>query len=447
MASENRDNDEGKDPNYEQDAMDLFLQAMAKETSPDEVEAARRYLASERENFYQIPKPSINEGNSRTSSVTAWIVKHRRLGAGLILLPLVACTLIVGWRWIHLEPIAPKNPTPTFPTSKVATDQCLKVIRLCGLPDGSIRVKSKNKDVWIQPRSANLASLALLAGGEPGDRPQVLDWLTWYASRQNQDGSIEQFDGTLGLKISKISREAVAPKDGKPGTPAREPDDTFPATHLLLVRKYQQVTKSNPPVISESAKKSLNYILTNSINAKYKYLTARIEIHGGLVAARDYFEATGESDLADRARVASATIAEELAKYWQPNSQLFAYLLDEGGNFYVNPQDVEARRAYTCLANLYAIGWISAADDNPWKIVVKDYAPDEGDVPQAAVEWWYMAALHACDKPEDVEAWRLKVILEAARFPDKDIYVQRPALQALALFEKSDWLPSIPMKK
>ena len=94
------------------------------------------------------------------------------------------------------------------------------------------------------------------------------------------------------------------------------------------------------------------------------------------------------------------------------------------------------------MANLAALAWVSAKDKNPWQHLLRKFRPDGGKAPQAPVERWYMAAMHAASADE-MKDWRQRTIEEAIAFNHAKDYVNRPAVAALAILEGSSWLPSI----
>jgi hypothetical protein len=398
--------------------MELFARALAQQSTPEETEAARRYLASQQ----LIHKRSMRE------SIINYVFYSKRK-TKLILMGLISGIVVT---YLGSGIFAIRTPKHSV---NDAVSHCLELIRLCQLAEGEFRVKAHPNAIWIEPSFGNYAALALIAGDETEDRPRVLHWLLWYASKQHADGSMSEFEGIIG------SKPAEKPNSNK--------NFTFPATHLQVINKYYQVTKFDDKTIHASAKKSLSFLLLEGRSAYPRFLTRDVEIHAGLVAAARYFTATGDSETATSASQAANALALGLQTYWQPSKKLYAYYIDANGGYGVFPAFPEERRRTLCLANLFGLAWIgddkdvakqTANNKALWKKLTGDYRPDSGDAPEAPVELWYLASLNAASESE-VETWKDAVITEAMEFTEENIYVQRPAITVVALVEKGNWMP------
>src|SRR5437016_2661616 len=110
-----------------------------------------------------------------------------------------------------------------------------------------------------------------------------------------------------------------------------------------------------------------------------------LETYAGLAAAERLFTALAQPEAAT-ARSMREAMGKKLPSYWREQEGLFAFALHPDGRFDVNPEKPNDRRPTQCLANLYGLAWLSAADTRPWKFAVKEFQPDGGDAPEAPIE-------------------------------------------------------------
>lgn len=319
---------------------------------------------------------------------------------------------------------------------QTAIENCLTLIRASQLPDGAFRMKSNGDPDWIRPYFGNFAAMALLAGKNPKDRDRVLAWLDWYAKAQLPDGSINDWEGGI----------ASGYKDN--GT--RDSVDSYAATYLMAVDRYQRTTKKLPKRIAEAAAKALEAL--NSVyddgltwdkpDRKMKYIQDNIETYGGLAAAQRLFEALGDKEKSNDAKLRKEAVASKLQSFFRPDENLFAFVLRVDGKYQVHESDPKQRMGAVGMANLVGLTWISSKNNAPWEYVNKQFAADGGEAPQAPIERWYMASLHV-SPPNEVAQWRKRTIAEAQKFNKDSVYLSRTAITALALLEGSDWMPQV----
>lgn len=319
---------------------------------------------------------------------------------------------------------------------KTATENCLTLIRACQLSDGAFRMKSNGDPVWIRPYFGNFAAMALLAGKNPKDRDRVLAWLDWYAKAQLPDGTINDWEGGIS--------------SGYNDNGTRDSVDSYAATYLMAVDRYQRTTKKLPKRIALAAAKAfdaLNSVYDDGLtwdkpDRKMKYIQDNIETYGGLVAAQRLFEALDDKEKSNDAKLKKEAVALKLQSFFRPDENLFAFVLRLDGQFQIHESDPKQRMGAEGMANLVGLTWISSENKNPWESVNKQFAPDGGDAPQAPIERWYMASLHAA-KENEVAQWQKRTIDEAKSFNKDSVYLSRTAITALALLEGSDWMPQV----
>ncbi|HEX8834939.1 MAG TPA: hypothetical protein VF719_12095, partial [Abditibacteriaceae bacterium] len=323
------------------------------------------------------------------------------------------------------------------PAETQAIEKCLTLIRSCQLPDGAFRMSTDGSHEWINPYFANHAALALLAGKKQEDLPRVASWLKWYAQHQLADGTINDWETPAGGGAYIDT-----------GTP--DSVDSYAAMYLLVVERYQQVTQGLPSGVAAAAEKAFAAIkLVKDVDGftwakpdwHMKYLMDNVEVYGGVIAAERLFTALNKTTLKAEAKQIREVLGGKLPSFWQPSRNLFAWVLDNGGNFSVDPPAGQSARKTRGLANLFALAWISAADKSPWNHVKGTFVPDGGSAAEAPVERWLIAAL-STEISADISTYRQLTIQEANGFP-ATIYLDRAAVTALALLEGYSWLPSI----
>ena len=116
-----------------------------------------------------------------------------------------------------------------------AIENCLAIIRQCQMADGMIRIKGDGDPVWTVPYVSNFAAMALLAANNVRPNPQDVHraerWLLWYAENQEPDGTINDRTGTVASYRSNGRRDST---------------DSYAATFLMAVRRYQQAIQGRP---------------------------------------------------------------------------------------------------------------------------------------------------------------------------------------------------------
>lgn len=333
----------------------------------------------------------------------------------------------------------PQPPALTAAEEK-AVANCLAIIRECQLPDGAIRMKATSNaptnPVWVQVYAGAFAANALLCAHErkpnAADLARVGRWLEWCAKNQAADGHWNDHEGTV----------AAYRDNGK-----CDSWDSYCAMVLLTTDRFHKLGGKVSPAVRAAAKKALAAIESVADqdgltwakpDYRVKFGMDNIETYGGLRAAVRFFDAVGDSAEAKRAADLADKIARKLPDYWQADAKAFAYALHPNGVFEGGLQNLYPHG----LANLFAITWVSPKNAAPWKTMLATMTPDGGDAPQAAPEWWLIAA-HRVGTPAEVKTWRAKVTTEAAGFTKGNIYVGRAGIAALSLLRGADWLPSV----
>jgi len=326
------------------------------------------------------------------------------------------------------------------PVEAIVLGRCLRLIRESRLRDGAIQMRPGSEKAWISPYFANHAALALLAahqnkpdrdGGE-NDLASVLDWLTWYADRQ---------DPTTG---------EVGPVEGLVGSYTRTAEPVGPTApiYLLVVDRYHQVKPDLPGRLLDAARRSLAATLRRidprdglpfagvgePDPARTKQLIPAVEAYAGLLASARLFTRAGVDEPARQARSAAAELANKLGVFWQPDIGPFAYAIKDG-----MPQARLERLAPDVLANLFGLTWIAPEHKSLRDQLGMRFSPDSGAAPAAPAEYWWMAA-RAGKEPSQIETYRTMTINRALFFTPTNVYVHRPAVVVLAMLDGKDWL-------
>lgn len=171
------------------------------------------------------------------------------------------------------------------------------------LENGAIPMTAtKNGTVTMNPYFADFAALALLDNSEKyGDN--VKKYIEWHFSHLNTaksdynslDATI--YDYNITLEEGKIIKEEIAQRDGKN---SYDSTDSYAATFLMVLDKYQKETGDIEFIISKSEDiaritdvifSTLNNGLTYAKpDYKVKYLMDNCEVYDGILAAKSLFE-------------------------------------------------------------------------------------------------------------------------------------------------------------
>lgn len=171
------------------------------------------------------------------------------------------------------------------------------------LDNGAIPMTSaKNGILTMNPYFADFAALALLDNAQKyGDN--VKKYIEWHFSHLNSaksdynnlDGAI--YDYNITVENGSVVKEEIAVKDGKY---SYDSTDSYAATFLMVLDKYQKVTGDNELIISNSDDiarvtdvifATLNMGLTYAKpDYKVKYLMDNCEVYDGILAAKSLFE-------------------------------------------------------------------------------------------------------------------------------------------------------------
>lgn len=316
-----------------------------------------------------------------------------------------------------------------------AVEHCLGIIRDCQMPDGMIRMNSAGKLVWTVPYFSNFAAMALTAAQDvrpnPEDMRRVERWLSWYAENQEADGTIFDRKGTVDAYASSGRCDST---------------DSYAATYLMVVWRYQRATQEKPPPkIVEAARRAFTAIgavtqpdgLTIAKpDYAIKYLMDNIEVYGGLEEGARLFEAIGDPDEARKARQMAARIAASLAKYWSEQDQCFAFAIDMRGGLAAGL----AKPYPHGLAQLFALAHLRPARTGLWPTVRKRFDWAHAGIP---VERWLLASSR-CATPEEQRDLRQATREAMLRFTKNKVYVGRPSLAILALIDGRARFPDVP---
>lgn len=322
----------------------------------------------------------------------------------------------------------------------IVLERCLRLIRESRLRDGAIQMRPGSEKAWISPYFANHAALALLAAhqnkpdraGGDNDLAAVLDWMTWYADRQ---------DPTTG---------EVGPVEGLVGSYTRTAEPVGPTApiYLLVVDRYHQLKPDLPNRLLDAARRSLAATLRRidprdglpfagvgePDPARTKQLIPAVEAYAGLLASARLFTRAGMDEPARQARAAADELAGKLGVFWQPENGPFAYAIKDG-----TPQARLERLAPDVLANLFGLTWIAPEHKALRDQLGTRFTPDSGAAPAAPAEYWWMAA-RAGKEPPQIETYRTMTLNRALFFAPTNVYVHRPAVVVLAMLDGKEWL-------
>ncbi len=326
-------------------------------------------------------------------------------------------------------------------SEKAAVKNCLEIIRKCQLPDGAIvqlnRSGQIGAPIWIAPYFANYAALALISDIERTksvpEMGRIGKWLDWCAKHQSADGYWNDYEGTsVGYK----NNEKV------------DAWDSSAAMFLLVTARFQKIGGKVKPAVVEAAKKSLRCIealcdddgLTWATPTyKMKFLMDNVEVYAGLKSSIAFFDLVDAKDESRAATARADAMAKSLPGFWRPDEQLYAYVLDEKGRY-----EGGLSQAYpNGLAQLFGIAFIAARQEA--MTAAKKFPPDDGVTTATGTERWYVAASRLGGN--EAKEWKEKLVKDATGFTSANVYVNRPAIAALALFDGANWMPSLARSK
>jgi hypothetical protein len=329
----------------------------------------------------------------------------------------------------------PEHASPLSPEEWIAVENCLAIVRQCQVADGMIRIKGVGDPVWTVPYVSNFAAMALLAAHDlrsaPDDVRRVERWLLWYAANQEADGTICDRTGTLASYRSNGRRDST---------------DSYAATFLMAVRRYQQAIRGRPaPPVVRAARLALSAVadVTQSDGLtiakpdyRMKYLMDNVEVYGGLTEGAALFQAVGDAKEAANARRMAAQVAAGLRGFWSPRDACFAFALDMKGRYSAGLEKPYPQG----LAQLYALAHVEPRQTELWQTVCRRFKPGDEGTP---VERWLMAA-NRCASPPQRQQLRQATLAAMLQFTAATVYVERPALAILALIDRQARFPDLP---
>lgn len=327
------------------------------------------------------------------------------------------------------------SKAPLTELESKAVKNCLEIIRSCQLKDGSFRMVDEGdfpeSPVWIAPYFVQHAMLALLVANDhvqaPADVDRVRKWLQWCAEHQEQDGYWYDYTGTLSSYRSNAMVDA---------------HDSSAAMFLLVVERYQRSGGKMSKEVINAAKRSLRCItiLTDEDGLtwakpdyKVKYLMDNVEVHAGLKSAIALFSKTGDREEVAVARKQDSAMSKSLNLFWEATEKdRFAYVLHPTGVFEGGFDDLYPHG----LAQLFGISWV-VSNSKAFAATCDKFEPQT--TPEGVgAERYLMAASRLAS--EDLMSWREAVVKDANTFTSKSIYLFRPGLVVLSLYEGSDWM-------
>ena len=342
--------------------------------------------------------------------------------------------------WIHplTKLLTPKQ------LEKVAVDRCLKLIRDCQPTGSDAFVMRAEANVWIQPAAGARAALALLAeiernpeGADSGDdRKRVLRWLRWYAANQNPDGTINHQTGPSTKPVR---------------TTKRSPDSA--AGFLIALHRFRKLTVGQAEIFAElrPAAELAFRSIESRIDAgdglpwnddtalskeRTKFFIGAVEDHAGLVAAKYLFPELGAAKQAEKAEVLADRLGKAVADCWREKDGRFTIYRMDGGD------TAPLEKLYPDVrANLVGLAWVRPGARKLRDQLQTEFGKkiDHGQIADAPVEWWFFASV-TDDHKEEHQKWRDRAVSEALLFTPNSVYVDRPALMLLALYEGNGWL-------
>ncbi len=350
------------------------------------------------------------------------------------MLPKILCFAAL----ISLTPtfaFAQKPPALTPAETKVVANS-LDIVRGCQLPNGAFNMvddgKQPGSPVWIPPYFANYGALALAVNAEKnrnaGDLKRVEVWLNWCVKNQDSQGFFYDQHGTIAKHDA--SKKFV------------DAWDSSAAMFLVVVERYQRAGGKVTPGMESACKKALACIEQVTIKGgltiakptyPVMYLMDNIETRAGLNAASAIFTKLKDAKTAKAAAEQATAITALLTKYHDAAKGEFAWAKHPSGVYERGMEKLYPNG----LAQLFGIMSIQP-DAKAWQATTKAFKPEVNQL-GAGAERFYLAAIKIGGA--DAKIWRANTIADAATFTNKNVYIHRPALVALAFLDGADWLP------
>ena len=345
---------------------------------------------------------------------------------------LMACAALLAG---NVSAFAQKPPALTPAENKVVANS-LDIVRGCQLPNGAFNMvddgKLPNSPVWIPPYFANFGALALAVNAEKnknaGDLKRVEAWLNWCVKHQDLQGFFYDQHGTIAKHDA--SKKFV------------DAWDSSAAMFLIVVERYQRAGGKITPGIEAACKKALACIEKVTIKGgltiakpdhPVMYLMDNIETRAGLNAASAIFTKLKDAETAKAAANQAKEITALLAKYHDAVKGEFAWAKHPKNSYERGMEKLYPNG----LAQLFGIMSIKP-DAKAWEVTTKAFKPEVNPLGTGA-ERFYLAAIKIGGA--DAKVWRVNTIADATTFTNKNVYIHRPALVALAFLDGADWLP------
>ncbi len=312
----------------------------------------------------------------------------------------------------------------------------LEIIRAAQLPDGAFRMSGNGAPVRIVPYFSNFAAMALLAANEqqpnPEDVQRVRSWIDWYVDHQESDGTIFDYAGTTNSFHSTGTRDST---------------DSYAATFLMVLRRYQQAgNKSLSGEYLRAGKRAVAAIADVTqpdgltiAKPEYaiKYLMDNIEVYQGLIEGAELFEVAGWLPEARRTRQLASALADGFSLFWQESCGEFAYAADLNGKRLGGFSEPYPHG----LAQLFALAHCSPPPEGLWDRVLETFDPDEDGLP---VERWLLAA-QRCADDASIEKYEAATREALIGFTVQNVQIHRPAIAVLALINGPARFPDMPL--
>ncbi len=268
------------------------------------------------------------------------------------------------------------------------------------LPDGGVLVnKPGTAEGRLVPYFANLAALGWVetakVTSDTEKQKRYLKaarlWIDWYASHQNPNGTIYDFEG---------------PPSSLVATGRYDSTDSYAATYALLLWRYFEATQdvdylrgkgssldgAYEAVLLTMDGTGLTYAHPNYPN---RFLMDNCEVAAGFVAFEKIYRVLDQPQKASEAREHLVKLKDQFSRFYRPSVGAFAYALDPFGV----PLGTFSKGYPDAMANLFAITFLAPAEERTAELVnrVKDkfwLQADAQDFPQ----WWTWAAMTAGDE-------------------------------------------------
>jgi hypothetical protein len=292
------------------------------------------------------------------------------------------------------------------------------------LLDGGVLVSKPTTaaESRLVPYFANLAALGWVetakATTDKEKRNRYLEvtrlWIEWYASHQNPDGTIYDFEGpTTQLKP----------------TGSYDSTDSYAATYALLLWRYFEATEDLEYVRGKlwSLNGAYDAVLLTMDDVgltyahphyAYRFLMDNCEVAAGFVAFDKIYTILNQPEKAAEAMQHIVKLKDQFSRFYRPDLKAFGYAIDPFGH----PVETFTKGYPDAMANLFAITFLAPEDAQTSALLnrVKDKfwsQPDAQEFPQ----WWTWPAM-ICGN-SDLQAEAMEKLQAQAEQPDAHSYL------------------------